>query len=158
LASWRYGRIEVRAKLPTGYGTWPAIWMLGANFSTVGWPACGEIDIMEGIGNNPGFIQSAIHTPSSFGDTQNKGNTTIADASSEFHVYSVNWSENQISFLVDDEIYYTYKPDVKDGDTWPFDANQFLILNVAMGGTLGGTIDPAFTESSMEVDYVRVYQ
>lgn len=154
----KYGRVDVRAKLPVGGGTWPAIWMLGANQDAVGWPACGEIDIMEGIGNNPGFVQGALHTPSSNGDTQNKGNTTVADASSEFHVYSMNWSANQISFLVDGEIFYTYNPEVKDGDTWPFDANQFLILNVAMGGTLGGTIDPAFVESSMEIDYVRVYQ
>lgn len=154
----KYGRVDVRAKLPVGGGTWPAIWMLGANQDAVGWPACGEIDIMEGIGNNPGFVQGALHTPSSNGDTQNKGNTTVADASTEFHVYSMNWSANQISFLVDGEIFYTYNPEVKDGDTWPFDANQFLILNVAMGGTLGGTIDPAFVESSMEIDYVRVYQ
>lgn len=158
LYDFTYGRVDVRAKLPEGGGTWPAIWMLGSNFETAGWPACGEIDIMEAIGNNPGHVQGAIHTPSSYGATENMGSTTVADASSGFHIYSVNWSPNQISFLVDDEIFYTYKPDVKDADTWPFDANQFLILNVAMGGNLGGTIDEAFTESSMEIDYVRVYQ
>jgi beta-glucanase (GH16 family) len=158
LYDFTYGRVDVKAKLPAGGGTWPAIWMLGSNFQTAGWPACGEIDIMEGIGNNPGFVQAALHTPSSSGNTQNKGNTTVADASSEFHIYSVNWSPNQISFLVDDVIFYTYKPDTKDAATWPFDASQFIILNVAMGGSLGGTIDPAFSQSTMEIDYVRVYQ
>ncbi|WP_421918623.1 family 16 glycosylhydrolase [Marinifilum sp.] len=158
LFEFTYGRVDVRAKLPKGGGTWPAIWMLGANFPEVDWPACGEIDIMEGIGNDPGHIQCALHTPSSFGATVNMESTTVADASDEFHVYSVNWSENQITFLIDDEVYYTYAPESKSADNWPYDADQFLILNVAMGGTLGGTIDPAFTESSMEIDYVRVYQ
>lgn len=158
LYDFTYGRVDIRAKLPEGGGTWPALWMLGANFETVGWPACGEIDIMEAVGNNPGHVQAAIHTPSSFGATENVGSTTVDDASSEYHVYSVNWSPNQISFLVDDKIYYTYKPDVQNADTWPFDAAQFMILNIAMGGSLGGTIDPAFTEASMEIDYVRVYQ
>lgn len=158
LYEFTYGRVDVRAKLPTGGGTWPAIWMLGANFATASWPACGEIDIMEAIGNTPGFVQSALHTPSSSGNTDNMKSTTVADASDAFHIYSVNWSPNQISFMVDHEIYYTYVPDPKNSDTWPFDADQFLILNVAMGGSLGGTVDAAFTEGTMEIDYVKVYQ
>lgn len=158
LYDFTYGRVDVKAKLPEGSGTWPAIWMLGADFESAGWPACGEIDIMEGIGNNPGHVQSAIHTPSSYGSTVNMKSTTVSDASSAFHVYSVNWSEDKISFLIDGEIYYTYEPDTKNADTWPFDAPQFLLLNVAMGGSLGGNIDASFTESSMEIDYVRVYQ
>ena len=121
LFEFTYGRVDVRAKLPVGGGTWPAIWMLGANFPTAGWPDCGEIDIMEAIGNDPGYVQSAIHTPSSFGATVNVESTTVTDASDAFHVYSVNWSPNQISFLVDDEIFYTYSPETKDTDTWPFD-------------------------------------
>jgi len=158
LYEFTYGRVDVRAKLPTGGGTWPAIWMLGANFSTAGWPACGEIDIMEAVGNTPGYVQCALHTPSSSGATENMESTTLADASDAFHVYSVNWSPNEISFLIDDEIYYTYAPQTKDSSTWPFNADQFLILNVAMGGSLGGTVDASFTEGSMEIDYVRVYQ
>lgn len=158
LREFTYGRVDVKAKLPVGGGTWPAIWMLGADFPTAGWPACGEIDIMEAIGNNPGHIQSALHTPSSSGATVNMESTTVEDASEAFHVYSVNWSEGEISFLIDDEVYYTYSPAEKTAATWPFDADQFLILNVAMGGTLGGVIDPAFVEASMEIDYVRVYQ
>ncbi|MDP5229064.1 MAG: glycoside hydrolase family 16 protein, partial [Cellulophaga sp.] len=123
-----------------------------------GWPACGELDIMEHVGNNPNEILAAIHTPSSFGNTVNKGSTTIPNVSTEFHVYSINWSANQISFLVDDEIYYTYNPANKTLQNWPFNADQFLIMNIAMGGTLGGTIDSSFSASTMEVDYVRVYQ
>jgi len=153
-----YGRVDVRAKLPGGGGTWPAIWMLGANFPEVGWPRCGEIDIMEYVGNNPGKVQSAIHTPSSSGATVNVKQTEIQNETTEFHVYSVIWSENKISFLVDNEKFYTYEPEIKNDQTWPFDLDQFLILNVALGGTLGGNIDPNFTESTMEIDYVRVYQ
>lgn len=158
LQEFQYGRIDIFAKLPEGGGTWPALWMLGANIETVGWPACGEIDIMEHVGNNPGYVQSAIHTPSSNGNTVNKGGIDIMNQSSEFHLYSMNWSADQISFLVDDEIIYTYNPVIKDAATWPFDADQFLIFNIAMGGSLGGTIDPAFVESTMEIDYIRVYQ
>jgi len=158
LYDFTYGRVDVRAKLPSGGGTWPAIWMLGSSYSTAGWPACGEIDIMEAIGNTPGYVQCALHTPSSYGATENMASTTVSDASDAFHIYSVNWSPNEISFLIDDEIYYTYSPKTQDSDTWPFDASQFLILNVAMGGNLGGTIDASFTEATMEIDYVRVYQ
>ncbi|MBV1888109.1 MAG: glycoside hydrolase family 16 protein [Urechidicola sp.] len=158
LQEFQYGRIDIYAKLPEGGGTWPALWMLGANFDSVGWPACGEIDIMEHVGNNQNHVQAAMHTPSSFGATVNLGSTNVPTASSEFHLYSMNWSADQISFLVDDEIFYTYNPAVKDLSTWPYDAPQFLILNIAMGGSLGGAIDPAFVESSMEIDYVRLYQ
>lgn len=158
LFDFTYGRVDIRAKLPSGAGTWPALWLLGSNFPTVGWPACGELDIMEHVGNNPNQILAAIHTPSSFGNTVNKGLTTIPNVSTEFHVYSINWSANQISFLVDDEIYYTYNPANKTLQNWPFNADQFLIMNIAMGGTLGGTIDSSFSASTMEVDYVRVYQ
>jgi len=154
----KYGKIEIRAKLPEGGGTWPALWMLGSNITTVGWPACGEIDIMEHRGNVLGTVSSAIHTPSSFGNTVNKGTKFISDATTEFHVYTVNWTSEKIEFSIDGIVHYTYNPSVKDSDTWPFDANQFIILNVAMGGTFGGAIDPNFTEGTMEIDYVRVYQ
>lgn len=153
-----YGKVEVRAKLPEGGGTWPAIWMLGADFDVIDWPACGEIDIMEHVGNNQGVVQAALHTPSSFGDTQNKGTTNIETVSSEFHTYSVEWSAESIDFSVDGNPYYSYNPATKDNQTYPFNKDFFIILNVAMGGDLGGDIDPAFTESAMEVDYVRVYQ
>jgi beta-glucanase (GH16 family) len=152
------GKVEVRAKLPQGGGTWPAIWMLGSNISTVGWPACGEVDIMEHAGNRQGIVQSAMHTPSSFGNTINVGSQTLADVSTAFHVYAVEWTSEKMVFSVDGVVHYTYNPSTKNSSTWPFDVNQFLILNVAMGGTFGGAIASNFTESSMEIDYVRVYQ
>jgi beta-glucanase (GH16 family) len=164
-----YGRVDVRAKLPSGDGTWPAIWTLGKNinedgaywdiegFGTATWPACGEIDIMEhGLGA-VNHTSSAIHTPSSSGNTVNVASQLISDVANDFHVYSVNWSPNQITFLVDGVGFYTYNPAVKNGSTWPFDLEQYLILNIAMGG-IAGTIDPNFTESPMVIDYVKVYQ
>ncbi len=153
-----YGRVDARAKLPSGGGVWPAIWMLGANFGSVGWPACGEIDIMEYVGNNPGKISSALHTPSSFGATVNFREKTISNETTEFHLYSVIWNRNSITFLLDDVEYYTYNPSTKNDETWPFNNDQFIILNLALGGTLGGTIDPNFETATMEIDYVRVYQ
>lgn len=153
-----YGKVEVRAKLPEGGGTWPAIWMLGSNISSVGWPASGEIDIMEHVGNNPGKIISAIHTPSSHGNTQNKAVTTVEDPASEFHVYAMEWTPEKLEFSIDGDIHYTYNPATKNSSTWPFDADQFIILNIAVGGTLGGKIDPDFNSGTMVVDYVRVYQ
>jgi len=152
-----YGKVEVRAKLPFGEGTWPAIWMLGSNISSVSWPACGEIDIMEHWGHNQGVVQSAMHTPSSFGGTINHGAQTLADVSTAFHVYAVEWTSEKMVFSVDGNVHYTYKPPIKDGDTWPYDAPQFIILNIAMGSSWFD-IDPNFTQSSMEIDYVRVYQ
>jgi beta-glucanase (GH16 family) len=164
-----YGRVDVRAKLPSGNGTWPAIWTLGKNinedggywdnqgFGTTSWPACGEIDVMEhGLGA-VNHTSSALHTPSSFGNTQNVASQVISDVATNFHVYSVNWSPNQITFLVDGVGYYTYNPSVKDSNTWPFDLDQYILLNIAMGG-IAGTIDPSFTQSPMVIDYVRVYQ
>lgn len=156
--SFKYGKVEVRAKLPEGGGTWPAIWMLGSNFSTAGWPACGEIDIMEHVGNNPGKIISAIHTPSSFGNTQNKSVKTVENVSTEFHVYGLEWTQDKLVFSIDGNVHYTYNPANKNSSTWPFDSNQFIVLNVAVGGTLGGTIDPDFNSGTMEIDYVRVFQ
>jgi beta-glucanase (GH16 family) len=166
--AFKYGRVDVRAKLPSGNGTFPAIWMLGKNinepgayfasqFGTTNWPATGEIDIMEHWGNNPNVIHQSIHTPSSFGGTVNTNTTAITQVSTTYHIYSIIWDANQIQFLIDDVAYYTYNPAVKNASTWPFDKPQYLLLNIAMGGG-GGAIDPAFTQSTMEVDYVRVYQ
>jgi len=160
-----YGKVEVRAKLPTGIGTWPAIWSLGQNITEPGgywadtngttpWPACGELDIMEHWGNNQDFIQSAIHTPSSHGNTENKGGQIVAGVSDEFHVYTMEWTSESMTFSVDDNVHYVYQPSIQNADTWPFDANQYLLLNVA----ILPEIDPSFVESTMEIDYVRVYQ
>lgn len=165
-----YGRVDVRARLPFGDGTWPAIWMLGRNiietggywssqYGTVFWPECGEIDIMEhGLGP-VNWVSSALHSPCAgcFGATSNFEYFVLNDVANEFHVYSVNWSPDQITFLIDGVGFYTYNPAVKNDDTWPFYLDQYLLLNIAMGG-VAGTIDPAFTQSSMVIDYVRVYQ
>lgn len=166
-----YGRVDVRAKIPVTQGTWPAIWLLGKNvnedggffdaqFGTTDWPACGEIDMMEhGITSNQptNYVQSALHTPSSFGNTMNIGGIIATDLVNNFHVYSMNWSPFQITFLLDGVAYYTYNPAVKNASNWPFNAEQYILLNIAMGG-IAGTIPANFTEASMEVDYVRVYQ
>ena len=163
-----YGRVDVRAKLPFGDGTWPAIWTLGKNinedggywdnqYGTVGWPACGELDIMEHGLHPTNQVSVAIHTPSSYGGTVNTSIQTLADVANNFHVYSMNWSPDQITFLIDGVGFYTYNPAVKNDDTWPFYLEQYLLLNIAMGGN-GGAIDPNFSQSSMVIDYVRVYQ
>jgi len=161
-----YGRVEVRAKLPTGVGTWPAIWMLGKNinedggywdnqgFGTTNWPACGEIDIMEHWGSNQNFVQSAMHTPSSYGGTVNHGGQTISTVSSQFHIYALEWTSEIMVFSVDDVIHYTYNTTTKDSSTWPFNADQYILLNIAVQSS----IDPSFVQSSMEIDYVRVFE
>ena len=160
-----YGRVEVRAKLPSGGGTWPAIWTLGKNisetgaywqtqgFGTTSWPACGEIDIMEHWGDNQNYVQSAMHTPSSHGGTVNHGGQNISTASTAFHVYSMEWSEDEIIFAVDGVEHYRYDPANKNADTWPFDAPQYLLMNFAIESDIAAS----FSEAQMEVDYVRIY-
>jgi hypothetical protein len=149
-----YGRVEVRAKLPAAQGTWPAIWMLGANFSTVGWPASGEIDIMEQTGGDKNSIAGSLHYTGNSGGNGPTQSTAITNASTEFHNYTVEWSDSKIEFFLDGVSYHVFTNDA----TTPFNADFFLIFNVAMGGTLGGTVDPAFTEDVMEIDYVKVFQ
>jgi beta-glucanase (GH16 family) len=170
--AFKYGRIDIRAKVPVELGTWPALWMLGKNinedggffdaaYGTSNWPACGEIDIMEhGITRSHpiNYIQSAMHTPSSYGNTKDIGGIEASsNIDSNYHVYSMNWSPNEISFLLDNKIFYTYNPVVKNASTWPFDKEQYLLLNIAMGG-VAGQIVSNFTKTSMVIDYVRVYQ
>lgn len=150
----KYGKVEARAKLPAGGGTWPAIWMLGDNISSVGWPACGEIDIMEHVGNQLNKIFGTVHYPGNSGGNAVGGTTTIPNVTTEFHRYAVEWNAATIKFLVDDVVFFTFN----NSSSLPFNQNFFLIMNIAMGGNFGGTVDPAFTSGTMEVDYVRVYQ
>ncbi len=152
--SFTYGRVEVRAKLPQGKGTWPAIWMLGSNIDTADWPGCGEIDIMEHKGNDPNKIYGTLHYPGRSGANADGKTIMIKDAATRFHVYSVEWSPAYIRIYVDKKLYHT----VKNSSHIPFNHDFFIILNVAMGGGFGGTVDPAFTKATMEVDYVRVYR
>lgn len=149
-----YGKIEFRAKMPTGGGTWPALWSLGQNYATNTWPTCGEIDVMEHRGNSPNVIHGTCHYPGVSPGAGNSGNITITNAASAFHIYKAIWSPTSIKFYVDDVLFHT----VNNSSNLPFNSDFFLIMNVAMGGTFGGAIDPSFTQSTMEVDYVRVYQ
>jgi beta-glucanase (GH16 family) len=160
---WLHGRIEVKAKLPRGKGTWPAIWMLSTDWKYGGWPASGEIDIMEHVGYDPGVIHGTIHTESynHVKQTQKEGKITIADAQDAFHVYAIDWTENKMDFYVDEKLYHTVIKGANDTfKEWPFDQRFHLIMNVAVGGNWGGAkgIDDSIWPQKMEVDYVRVYQ
>jgi beta-glucanase (GH16 family) len=163
--AFKYGRVEIRAKMPTGAGTWPAIWTLGKNitenggywqtqgYGTTGWPACGEIDIIEHWGNNQNYVQSAMHTPSSHGGTVNYGGQYINTASEQFHTYEMDWNSDRIIFSVNGFEHYRYAPTVKNSETWPYDAEQYLLLNIA----IQDNISSSFDQSAMEIDYVRIY-
>jgi beta-glucanase (GH16 family) len=161
-AAWTYGRIEVRARLPKGRGTWPAIWMLGTNIGAVGWPACGEIDIMEFVGYDPGVVHANVHTKkyNHMLKTGRGASLKLPDASEAFHVYAVEWSRERMDFSVDGKTFFRCKNDGQGPDAWPFDADQYLILNLAVGGGWGGQkgIDDAIFPVRYEIDYVRVYQ
>jgi beta-glucanase (GH16 family) len=152
--SFTYGKVEVRAKLPAGGGTWPAIWMLGSNIGTASWPACGEIDIMEHVGNDLNKIYGTLHYPGHSGGNANGATKLISNATTEFHIYKLEWSSAFINIFVDDQLFHS----VANSSAIPFNHDFFLILNVAMGGNFGGAVDPAFTNGTMEVDYIRVYQ
>jgi beta-glucanase (GH16 family) len=149
-----YGKVEVKAKLPAGGGTWPAIWMLGSNIGSVSWPACGEIDIMEHLGNDLNKIYGTLHYPGRSGGNADGSTKIITNATTEFHIYSVDWTTGAIKIYVDNQLFHT----VVNSGSIPFNHDFFLILNVAMGGGFAGVVDPAFTNAAMEVDYIRVYQ
>jgi beta-glucanase (GH16 family) len=161
-----YGKVEVKAKLPEGVGTWPAIWMLGQNISepgaywqtqgygTTSWPHCGEIDIMEHWGANQNYVQSALHTPSSYGATINHGGQYISNATTQFNVYTLEWTSEQMIFSVNGYVHYTYNPDIQNSETWPFDSPQYLLMNIAIEPSIASS----FTETEMELDYIRIYE
>ena len=134
----QYGTVEVKAKLPTGTGVWPAIWMLGHDIDDIFWPLCGEIDIMEYVGKTPGKIHTTLHTKDSYGQSINTKVTTIENIEDGFHIYKMNWDKNKIQFSVDDTIVYTFSPANKNKINWPFDKPFYLILNLAIGGEFGG--------------------
>ena len=162
-----YGRVEIRAKMPQGFGTWPAIWMLNTNidedgaywdnegYGSVKWPKCGEIDIMEHWGRNQDYVSSAVHNGSGYGsEVKNLGGQNVDGVSEEFHLYVLEWTPEKMTFSIDGNVHYKYEPALKDPDTWPYDADYYLILNIAVEAD----IDSSFTESAMVVDYIRVYQ
>ncbi len=158
----KYGRMEIRANLPSGTGIWPAIWMLGSNIGTVGWPACGETDIMEYVGYEPNVIHATVHTPSGYGANGNGSNKTLVTCEEEFHIYGLIWTASEMIFYTDspDNVTHTYAPSIKDAENWPFDQTQFFIMNIAVGGDWGGAkgIDNSIFPQTMEIDYVRVFQ
>ena len=160
-AAWTYGKIEVRAKLPAGRGMWPAIWTLGAD-RNLGWPACGEIDIMENVGFEPDIIHANIHTKKYNHVMQtNKGDKiTIPNPSEGFHKYIIEWYPDRIDFFVDEQKYFTFANEGTGPDAWPYNKDQYLILNIAVGGSWGGQngVDNSIFPQRMYIDYVRVYQ
>ncbi len=159
-----YGRVDVRAKLPAGSGMWPAIWTLGTNIgetgnywgrdaNTVGWPKCGEIDIMESWGHNPNYVSSAVHTQAQFGSVPT-GGMKLDDAYNQYHLYSLVWTPEQLVFFVDSMETYAYKPSTQTAENWPFTKDQYILLNVAVLSSVAQNFDTA----RMQVDFVRVYQ
>lgn len=163
---WLYGKIEVRAKLPSGIGTWPAIWMLPTDWEYGGWPASGEIDIMEHVGYDQDNVLASVHTQSYYfkKNTQKSASKRIDGACEDFHIYSVEWLPDKILAFIDGELYLTFDPNTyKESPTykeWPFDKRFHLLMNIAIGGSWGGVhgVDDNIFPVSMTVDYVRVYQ
>lgn len=163
---WKWGKIEVRAKLPSGRGTWPAIWMLPTDWSYGQWPNSGEIDIMEHVGYDQNRIHASIHSQAYNHriNTQKSGQKTIPTASDEFHTYAVEWFPDQMIFSIDGEVYYRYNPfnfvALPKNRHWPFDKRFHLLLNIAIGGDWGAAqgMDPNLGNVKMEVEFVRVYQ
>lgn len=163
---WLYGRIEVKAKLPEGRGTWPAIWMLPTDWSYGSWPRSGEIDIMEHVGYAMGEIHGTVHTGAynHIKGTQLGKSVVREDASDEFHVYAIEWFPDKIKFFIDEKLFFVYKPynlvNCPTEEEWPFDQRFHLLLNIAVGGNWGGAkgVDETIFPQEMVVDYVRVYQ
>lgn len=159
---WTYGRIEVRAKLPEGRGTWPAIWMLPTLDKPMQWPRDGEIDIMEHVGYNQGMVYGTIHTNkyNHIKGTQKSDSLFINDISQQFHVYGLEWDETKLTWSIDGASYLTLDKGNEDYEGWPFDQNFHLILNLAVGGNWGGKygVDDDIWPQTFEIDYVKVYQ
>jgi len=161
-ADWTYGYIEVRAKLPKGIGTWPAIWMLPSYEAYGGWPRSGEIDIMEHVGFDPEVIHTTVHTLSynhKIG-TQKNHHEKIPGTTDGFHIYAILWDEDSIQWFIDGKPFYQFKNEHSSYAEWPFDKPFYLIINLAIGGSWGGQkgIDKNLKEAQLEIDYVRVYQ
>jgi beta-glucanase (GH16 family) len=158
---WTYGRIDVRAKLPKGVGTWPAIWMLGST-TPLKWPDDGEIDIMEHVGYDQGVIHASVHCKKYYHSigTQKTATITVPDCSEAYHVYSLEWDAESVNMLIDNKPYFNFKNEHSGHDAWPFDKPFHLLLNIAVGGGWGGQkgVDATIFPQKMEIDYVRVYQ
>jgi beta-glucanase (GH16 family) len=155
----QYGYFEARAKLPVGYGVWPAFWMLGANIDAVGWPKCGEIDILEYVGKEPKTVFTSLHTQDSHGNTINTKKTKIEDIEQGFHLYAIDWNKDKIAFYVDNQLVYTFNPQTKTEATWPYNQSFYFLINMAVGGNFGGPdVDDTIFPQEFVIDYVKVYQ
>lgn len=157
--SFLYGRIEVRAQLPHGNGVWPAIWMLGTNRATLGWPRCGEIDIMEFVGKDSNHVHGTVHF---FKDRKHasKGSRLQTTAPyNDFHIYAVEWSHDRMDFFFDEQKYFTFDLNLAgEGPDNPFRKPQYLLINLALGGSWGGPMDDAVLPQKYAIDYVRIYE
>lgn len=155
----QYGKIEVRAKIPVGKGIWPAFWMLGANITKVGWPKCGEIDILEYVGREPHKVYTSLHTQDSHGNTINTKVTDIKNIEEDFHLYAIDWTKDKIEFFVDNQSVYVFSPKEKNEDTWPYNQPFYFIINTAVGGNFGGhDVDNSIFPQQFIIDYIKVYQ
>jgi beta-glucanase (GH16 family) len=154
-----YGRIEVRAKLPQGKGVWPAIWMMGTNHNQAGWPKCGEINIMEFVGKEPGKVHATVHYFGEGKHQQMGGQLAVQRPWEDFHLYAVEWYPDRMDFYFDQQKYFTFPLDkVGTGLDNPFRKPHFLMLNLALGGAWGGPMDDAVLPQKFQIDYVRYYQ
>lgn len=155
----QYGYFEARAKLPVGAGIWPAFWMLGANIDKVGWPKCGEIDILEYVGKEPHTVFTSLHTQDSHGNTINTKKTVIETIEQGFHLYAIDWNPDKIDFYVDNQLVYRFQPDNKTEAVWPYNQPFYFLVNMAIGGNFGGpAVDDSIFPQEFKIDYIRVYQ
>ncbi len=151
--------METRAKVPVGKGLRPAFWMLGGNIGEVGWPQCGEIDILEYVGREPENISTSLHTKASHGNTINTKKTKFKKIEEGFHVYAVEWSHEKIEFFVDGQSVYIFQPTERTEEVWPFDQPFYIIVNLAIGGNFGGPeVDDSIFPEEFIIDYIRVYR
>jgi beta-glucanase (GH16 family) len=158
-ASFRYGRIEVRAKLPHGKGVWPAVWAMGTNRPAVGWPRCGETDIMEFVGHDSNRVHATMHFSKDGKHALKGGRITTPAPYNDFHVYTVEWTPEKMDFFFDDKKYFTFDVNLAgEGPDNPFRKPQYLIINLALGGSWGGPIDDTMMPQKYLIDYVRVYE
>ncbi|MFY9343331.1 MAG: glycoside hydrolase family 16 protein [Planctomycetota bacterium] len=161
-ATFRHARIEVRAKMPRGRGVWPAIWLLGVNFDEIGWPQCGEIDVMEFVGFEPRVVHANVHSEA-YNHMRGNGRGTripLADPSDAFHVYGVAWDRERMVFTLDGAVTFTVANDGTGVASWPFDQPFYLLLNLAVGGSWGGQqgVDESVFPQRLEIDWVRVWE
>ena len=158
-ASFLYGRIEVRAKLPKGQGVWPAIWLLGTNMTSRGWPRCGEVDIMEFVGKEPDRVRATVHFTRDGKHASKGGKLTTSAPSDDFHIYALEWFPERMDFYFDQQKYFSFNLDEAGaGPDNPFRKPQYLLLNLALGGDWGGPMDNGVLPQQFKIDYVRVLQ